>query len=137
MTGLAGEGRSLKGQWCEGESSSRLAIVPSRLQLPAGGSRVCPACMMKWVHPGSEDVLDQRRKLRHTAWSREDAQLHLGGWWSWDLNPDLWLQGQPVTATQTKNQRASKSREQCRVWKGKIGVTLGRGEASLRKWHFG
>lgn len=55
MTGLAGERRSLKGQWCEGESSSRLAIVPSRLQLPAGGSRVCPACMMKWVHPGSED----------------------------------------------------------------------------------
>lgn len=85
--------------------------VPGWPSAAGGGQPGLPSVYDEVGAPGGvKTVLDQRRKLRHTAWSREDAQLHLGGWWSWDLNPDIWLQGQPVTATETKNQRASKSR---------------------------
>lgn len=64
------------------------------------------------MHPGSKD----------TAGSDEETEVpgrclnSLGGLWSWDLSPGIWLQGQLVTATWTKAKQASKSKhsKKCR-----------------------
>lgn len=49
--------------------------------------------------PGTEDSAGPEEET-----VRGRCPISLGRGWSWGLNPDIWLQGQPGTTTQTKTQ---------------------------------